>query len=304
MATLKKEDALKLINDSTDAEFVVRTASEEQTFLANFKEQEVEKDIKPIIGKLHSQYEQDFESVTGLKKPDGEKGYNWIKTEAARMKASADKLSQAETKLTKLEEQIKDGKTDEAAKAKIEELTGEVKRLENLHKKAKTEWDESISRERSEFRSTRIKSELNHAMLGFKFLDPAIVAKDVQETYINKTINELAQIADFDDTNRLIFRNAEKEVMRNKDAAVMTPSELLEAKLAAILDKGKHQPGLGTDSKGKGKDNEPQTDVVVPVTVDTPQKLTTYLRANYPDMTPSSKKYIEAYAKYSKEFKK
>lgn len=303
MATLKKEDAIKFVTESTDAEFVVRTASEEQTFLANFKEQEVEKDIKPIIGKLHSQYEHDFETVTGLKKPEGEKGYNWIKTEAARMKAAADKLSQAEAKLLTLEEQIKNGKTDEAAKAKIEELTSEVKRLENLHKKAKSEWDESIQKERSEFRSTRIKSELNHAMLGFKFLDPAIVAKDVQETYIDKTISELGRIADFDDTGRLIFRDAEKNVMRNKDAAVMTPSELLEAKLTAILDKGKHQPGLGTGKDGKGKDNEPQTDIVVPITVDTLQKLTAYLRKNYPDLSPSSKEYIAAYQKYSKELK-
>jgi len=296
-----KEQAIELINNSTEAEFVVRTAAEEQQFLANFKEAEVEREIKPHIGKLHSMYEADWESVTGSKKPEGVKGYNWIKDEAKKLKESADKLSQTESKLTQLEEQLKSGNTDGAAKARIDELTGELKRVETLHKKAKEDWNASVEKERTEFRTTRIKAELNHALLGFKFLDRAIIADDVRDTYINKTISELAQIADFDDTGKLVFRDSEKMVMRNKDQAVMTPGELLEAKLGSILDKGKQQSGLGSKDNGKGRTNEAQTDVVVPQTVDTKMKLTTFLRKNFPDMLPQSKEYKDAYAKYGKD---
>jgi hypothetical protein len=84
----------------------------------------------------------------------------------------------------------------------------------------------------------------------------------------------------------------------------MTPGELLQAKLAPILDKGKQQQGLGTGKDGKPKNNEPQTDIVIPTTVDTPQKLTTWLRTNHPDLKPQSKEYVETFARYSKEFKK
>jgi len=299
MAT--KEEAIKTINESTSVDFVVRTPEQEQQFLADFKEAEVEKAIKPQIGKLHSMYEADFEGVTGQKKPEGVKGYNWIKEEAKKLKESADKVKDYEAKLTTLEEQLKTGKMDEVAKVKIDELTSEVKRLEGLHKKAKDEWNAGLERERGEFRSTRIKAELNHALLGFKFLDRAIIADDVRDTYINKTISELAQIADFDESGKLIFRDAEKMVMRNKDNAVVTPSELLEAKLSSILDKGKQQPGLGARDNGKGRSDEAQTDVVVPTTVNTKTKLTAFLRQNYPDMLPQSPEYKAAYTKYGKD---
>lgn len=302
MAT--KDEALAKINEKPDADFIVRTAEEEAAFLANFKEQEVEKDIKTHIGKLHTQYEADFESVTGLKKPEGEKGYNWIKAEAKRLKEGVDKLSQAENKLKELEQQVKDGKIDAVTAKKIEEQEREITRLENLYKQKQQEWEQSIAEERNEFRTTRIKSELNHAMLGLKFMDTAIIDKAVQETYINRTIDELAQIADFDEKHGLIFRDSDKNIMRNKDAAVMTPSELLQSKLAPILDKGKVQPGLGTGKDGKRREETIHTDIVVPSTVDNLQKLTAYLRNNYPDLKPQSQEYITAFKKYSEGFKK
>lgn len=301
---MKKEEALKTINESTSEEFVVRTPDEETTFLANFKEQEVEKEIKPHIGRLHTMYEADFKSVTGLDKPEGVKGYNWIKDEVTKLKTSADKLSQSEVKLEALEKQLKEGKVDEAAKLKIDELTGEVKRLEKLHKTAKQEWEQGVEKERTEFRNTRIKSELNHAMMGYKFLPKEIIADEVREPFVNQVLSDLVKIADFNDEGKLIFRDAEKNVMRNKETtAVVTASELLSARMKPILDNGKQQPGLGGEKGGKGKDVDPQTDIDIPVTVDTLPKLTAYLRKNYPELSSSSKEYQAAFQKYSKDLK-
>lgn len=299
---MKKDEALKLIETLPDEEIIVRTSSQEQEFLTNFKEAEVEKAIKPHIGNLHAQYEADFEPILG-KKPEGAKTYAWIKEEGAKLKQAADKLSQAETKLVELETQLKSGKLDEAATKKIEDLTKEVSRLEKLHKSAKQEWEQGLEKERSEFRSLRIKSELNHSMMGFKFLPKEIIADEVREPFVNQVLNDLVRIADFDDTGKLIFKDTEGNLMRNKEAAVVTPAELLSAKLKPILDNGKQQPGLGGENGGKGKGNEPQTSIVVPAHIGTITELTAYLRMNYPNIKPQSEEYKVAYAKYSKDLK-
>lgn len=299
---MNKDEALKFIETNPDADLVIRTAADEAKFLANFKEAEVEKEIKSHIGNLHNQYEKDVEPIFG-KKPEGAKTYNWIKDEASKLKAAADKLTAAETKLTELEKQLKEGKVDEAAMRKIEELDKEVKRLEKLHKTAKQEWEQGVEKERSEFRNVRIKSELNHAMVGFKFLPREIIADEVREPFVNQVLNELVVIADFDDTGKIIFKDQEGKLMRNKELAVVTPTELLAVKLKPILDNGKKLQGLGSDKDGNGKQNEVQTSIDVPVHIDTVTKLTAYLRTNYPDIHPQSKEYQAAFAKYSKDLK-
>ena len=295
---MKKEEAIELLTKSTDDDFVVRTSSEEQTFLANFKEAEVEKAIKPIIGDIHSRYEADFEAIVGAKKPEGVKGYTWIKEEAAKLKGSANKLSQAEVKLAELEDQLKEGKVDEAAKQKIDDLKKEVKRLEGNFSTAKAEWEKGIESERTKFRETQIKSELNHAMVGFKFLPKEIIDDQVREPFVNKVLNDLIGISYFDDSGKLVFKDTEGNIMRNKDSAVVTPNELLQSKLKPILDNGKQQPGLGNEKDGKTKSTV-QTTIDIPLTVDTPVKLTAYLRKNYPDLAPHSKEYQDAFVKYS-----
>jgi len=297
---MKKEAVIELFEKNPEADLVVRTADEEATFLANFKEQEIEKGIKPLIGDLHSRYEADFEGIVGTKKPDGMKGYKWIKDEATKLKTASDELSSTKEKLVELEVKLKDGKIDEVAKEKITDLQGEVKRLEKLHKTSKADWEEGVKKERTEFKKTRIKSELNHSMVGFKFLPKEIINDEVREPFVNKVLEDLVSIADFNDDGKLVFKNTEGEVMRGTDAAVVTPLELLQSKLKPILDNGKQQPGLGTKGEGKGKDDTPVT-VEVPATVNTPLKLTTYLRTNFPDMKPQSDEYKAVFAKYTKE---
>ena len=61
---MKIEEVLEIFEKNPEADLVVRTADEEATFLANFKEAEVEKEIKPHIGKLHSMYANSSTSKT------------------------------------------------------------------------------------------------------------------------------------------------------------------------------------------------------------------------------------------------
>jgi len=300
---MKKDEIISLIEKTPEADFVIRTAEDEATFLANFKEQEVEKDIKQHIGKLHSQYEQDFETILGQKKPEGVKGYAWIKEEGTKLKSAADKLSQAEVKLAQLETQLKDGKVDEAAKLKIEELSKEVKRLETHHKTAKADWEQSIEKEREMFKNTRIKSDLNHAMMGFKFLPREIIADEVREPFVNQVLSELVKISYYDDSGKLIFKDSKGNIMRGQDAAVVTPSQLLAQRMKPILDNGKKLEGADGGKDGKGKDENPPSTIDVPVTVKTLTELTTYLRTNYPSLKPQSEEYKLAFAKYSKDLK-
>jgi len=298
---MKKEEALKFIESNPEAELVIRTADDEATFLANFKEAEVEKEIKSHIGNLHQQYEKDFEPILG-KKPDGVKTYNWIKEEGTKLKSAAEKLTTAETKLGELETKLKEGKGDDALVKRIEELQGETKRLEKLHKTAKEEWEQSRVKERTESLNLRKRSDLTNAMMGLKFLPKEIIDEDVRKTYVDKVLGELITIADYDESGKLVFKDTENQLMRNKDMVVVTPNELLSDRLKKILDNGRQQPGLGTDDTGKGK-SDLHTDVVVPPTVSTITELTTYLRANYPNMKPQSKEYQVAFAKYSKDLK-
>ena len=72
---MKKEEALKLINESDSEDWHVATEDDHKTFLNNFEETK----IAPKISELHNKYDEDIHSVLGVRKNTDEKTYDFLK---------------------------------------------------------------------------------------------------------------------------------------------------------------------------------------------------------------------------------
>lgn len=293
---MKKEEATKFITDSDAEEFIVRTKSQDEEFTKNLKEETIEKEVKPIAGEIHSRYEKDINEVTGEDKPDGMKAYDWNKKLLKQFKTQATTATELNEKVQNLEKQIKDGDGDGALKKRNEELSGEIKKLETRNKETTEKLGKELQQERATNKRARIKTELTYALTGFKWIDPSLLNEKVRTTFIDSVLGEVTQIADFDD-GKLVFRDTEKNLMRNEDSSVMTPTQMLTKKLEGIIDKGKQQNGLGQDGKKKKKDEKDLGETFdVPNDISTKQELTSYLRSK--GYNPADPRYTATLAKH------
>lgn len=233
-------------------------------------------DENKVIGskvkEMHTYYEKDFETVTGLKKPDGVKGYVWIKENLGNIYSKAQKVSEFETKVselstakTELEKQLKSGNIDEATKAKIETLERQVNdkstMFESLQAKYKTDLEAketAYKQAQQEMQNYKIQSQLDNELTGFNF--KKTYEKDVIDTMISNAKSKLMSSATLDENNKLVFRDKDGNLLTNSSNLnnPFTAKELLEDSLKSIIDKGVNQNGTG--SKG-GQQNDSVIDI-------------------------------------------
>ena len=113
---LKTQEALQGLTDAQLQHIATMSQADERTVIAE------------KVAEIHTHYDQDIEAITGIKKPDGVKTYDNLKTilqdqkqKLSTLQAAADKVGDLEAQIGTLKEQLKKG-GGEATAAQISKL--------------------------------------------------------------------------------------------------------------------------------------------------------------------------------------
>lgn len=221
--------------------------------------------INTKIGELHGRYDQDVETVTGVKKNQGEKSYDFVKRVLGSYKEKADahptltaKTTELETEISTLKQQIADGKGNEAMKQQLTDAQSQLKALKTQYDTEKMEWGTKEQEFNSKMTAFQVNGQFEKATSGLKF--KAGYPESVQSTLIDSAKTKiLAQYkpdwVEVEGKKVMVFRDEKGEIVRNKANALnpYTAEELMTENLKEVLDLGQQQKGGGTGPLG-GKD--------------------------------------------------
>lgn len=249
---LKASTALSALTDEQVKAITELSANDENTVIGK------------RIGEIWGGIDRDVEEATGLKKPDGLKTYDWLKSDVlGKVKNSSKLQKQLETlkgEKELLETQLKDGKADEAILKKLEDNQKLVKDLQDKLNTEKTTYEQKLSDAQKQNVSILVNNEFDRALVGQKFKDEAIIPKGVRESYIGNAKQAILAentpdwIDDGKGGKTLVFRDGNGDIKRNPENNLnpFTAQELFKAKITDVLDLGKQQGGAGTGGDGSG----------------------------------------------------
>ena len=292
---MTKEEAIQKIDQGGD-DFQVFTEVEHKTFLNNLKDTEdFKQQIDVRIADLEKKYDDDLLSITGRKRKDSERTYDFMKREFKT-------LTDSEVELKSRNEELQKVVNDKSGGEALELLKSENTSLIKNHKKSKEEWDTKYTALEKAGIDLRIQHEFDRSMTGLKFKDATIIPEDVRNAMINNAKTELAKTVDFVD-GKLVFRDSEGKIMYNDLAQLLTPKEVLSDKLKSIIDAGRQQTGVDVkDEITKDEDGKAIVNISIPDSVKTNVDLTKHLMGL--GMKRGSEEYRAAYAKYSEKLEK
>lgn len=291
MSKITKDKALEVIQGLPDgAEVILRKPEEEETFLKNYKEAEIERDLKSRVGKLYDDIDNDVYEVTGQKKEPREKTYDFIKRVLEDYKAKA-----SDTDAQKLK--------DEIARLKKEGVSGDiVKELENVRASALKEKQTLLDRlTQTELRISQkdVEMALNDGLRDLKFT--AGIPKSVLDTYLDVAKRDLISTAKIVE-GRVVFTDKEGNTVNDPATyQPMSAQQMLKTKLSDVIDAGHQGQGAGTDppKTAVDKDGKKYPLVVIPATVKNRRDLTKHLMSL--GMATGTADFDGAYAKYGKD---
>ena len=289
---LKKDEALKKINESKDESFEVFTEQEHTTYLDNFAKTEVEKRIGDEISKVHSQYDNDAFEILGERKAGNEKTYNFLKRKLRELKESAGGSQVHLDRIAQLEADLKNKSGDEQLKKDYEQIR-------KTYNEEKQTWEKKIQDYEASQQSMKIEIQLDAALPKLKFSDQ--IPENVRNIMIQAAKSKLLQSGKIVD-GQLIFVDKDGATLRNKNNALnpYTAEEMLTAELKDILGEKKVVPGTGVKPEiVKDKDGKETINVSVPDSVKTKEDLSKYLMSL--GLNRNSKEYQLAYQEYSEK---
>ena len=212
------------------------------------------------IGALHGQYDTDIFSITGVKKNDGEKSYDYAKRVLAEYKSKVEsvasvkaELDKANAEIAKLQGKIEKGATDETlaqqlkdAKAQVSQLQAKLTAKETELKTAKDKFDKDI-------KDTHIEYAFQSATNGLKFKDG--ITESIQKTLLAAAKAEVLAkgtpdfIEDGNGGKKLVLRGTDGNILNNPNNNLnpYTLTELiLETSIKDVISVDRQQTGTGT----------------------------------------------------------
>ena len=220
------------------------------------------------IGALHGQYDTDILGITGIKKKDGEKSYDYAKRVLGEYKAKAESVKTIQTELdaakaqvTELQGKLVAGAGDETlaqqlkdAKAQVTQLQAQLKTKETEFTAKQTEFDAAL-------KNIHVDYAFQAATLGLKFKTG--ITEPIQKTLLNAAKAEILAkgtpdfIDDGQGGKKLVLRGADGNILNNpkNNLNPYTVQELvMETSLKDVIDAGRKQTGGGTGSARTGAD--------------------------------------------------
>lgn len=213
------------------------------------------------IGALHGQYDTDIFTITGFKKNDGEKSYDYAKRILNEFKTKAEstasvqaELDKANNKIAELNRKIANGEGDDALRQQLKDSKAQVTQLQAQLAANATEYAKDKEALEARLKTTKVDYAFDAAISGIKF--KAAIPENVQKVLLQSAKAEVLAkgtpdfVEDGQGGQKLVMRD-ENGVILNNPGNNLNPYTLKELVLEAtalkdVLDLGKQQPGGGT----------------------------------------------------------
>lgn len=211
------------------------------------------------IGALHGQYDADILTISGVKKNEGEKSYDYAKRVIGEYKAKAEltnslqaELDSEKIKAADLQAKLEKGGSDEAIAQQLRDAKNQVSQLQ-AQLTAKTA---ELTAKQSDFDKTLLNTHIDYAFqaasAGLKFKDG--ITEAIQKTLLGAAKSEVLSkgTPDFIEEQgqkKLIFRDSAGNILNNpgNNLNPYTLKELImESSLKDALDSGRSATGGGT----------------------------------------------------------
>ena len=241
----------------TDAQF---------TAIAEMSRNDENTVIGTKIGALHGQYDADIFSITGIKKKDGEKSYDYAKrvlgeykTKAESVKTVQTELTAAKAKVADLQSKLEKNSGDEALRQQLKDAKTQVTQLQTQLQTKETEFNSKKAEYETAIKNTHIDYAFQAATTGLKFKSG--ITESIQKTLLNAAKAEILAkgtpdfIDDGQGSKKLVIRGADGNILNNpkNNLNPYTLQELvMETSLKDVIDTGRQQQGGGTGSFGSG----------------------------------------------------
>ena len=216
------------------------------------------------IGALHGQYDTDIFSITGIKKNDGEKSYDYAKrvlneykTKAGSTQDLQQKLDAANKKVTDLEKKIESGEGDAALRQQLKDTKAQVSQLQSQLQTKETGFNTKKKELEDNIKNVHIDYAFQAAVSGLKFKSG--ITDNVQNVLLKSAKAEVLTkgtpdfIDDGQGGKKLVLRGQDGNILNNpkNNLNPYTLQELiLETSLKDVIDTGRQQIGGGTGGQG------------------------------------------------------
>ena len=212
------------------------------------------------IGTLHGQYDADILGITGIKKKDGEKSYDYAKrvlneykTKVESVKTVQAELDKANAQVTDLQAKLEKNVGDETLRQQLKDAKAQVTQLQTQLQTKETEFTAKRAELETTIKNTHIDYAFQAAISGLKFKTG--ITDAVQKVLLNSAKAEVLAkgTPDFIENGQggttLVMRGADGNILNNpkNNLNPYTLQELvLETSLKDVIDTGKQQQGGGT----------------------------------------------------------
>lgn len=218
------------------------------------------------IGALHGQYDADILGITGIKKKDGEKSYDYAKrvlgeykTKAESTKTIQTQLTAAQAQVAELQSKLEKGAGDETLKQQLKDAKAQVTQLQTQLQTKETEFNTKKAEFDKTIKDTHVDYAFQSATAGLKFKSG--ITEPIQKTLLNAAKAEVLAkgtpdfIEDGQGGKKLVIRGADGNILNNpkNNLNPYTMQELvMETSLKDVIDTGRQQTGGGTGGFGSG----------------------------------------------------
>lgn len=218
------------------------------------------------IGALHGQYDADILGITGIKKKDGEKSYDYAKRILGEYKTKAESVKTIQTQLTaaqaqaaELQSKLEKGAGDETLKQQLKDAKAQVTQLQTQLQTKETEFNTKKAEFDKTIKDTHVDYAFQAATAGLKFKSG--ITEPIQKTLLNAAKAEVLAkgtpdfIEDGQGGKKLVIRGADGNILNNpkNNLNPYTMQELvMETSLKDVIDTGRQQTGGGTGGFGSG----------------------------------------------------
>lgn len=230
------------------------------TAIATMSQNDENTVIGTKIGALHGQYDADILSITGVKKNDGEKSYDYAKrvlneykTQIASTATIQAQLANANKEVEKLKQKLADGAGDEQLKQQLKDAKAQVTQLQTQLTTKEEEFKNNLKELEKKNLETRVDFAFETATSGLKFKDG--ITDAVKKILLDSAKAEVLAkgTPDFIDDGKggkkLVFRGTDGNVLNNpkNNLNPYTIEELVaESSIKDVIDAGRQQSGGGT----------------------------------------------------------
>lgn len=181
MLTIEMLRQSSALTGLTDAQFMA---------IAEMSKNDENSVIGTRIGALHGQYDTDIFDVTGVKKKDGEKSYDYAKRVLSEYKQKAESvrsvevnLEEAKAEVVKLQAKLEEGAGDDTLRQQLKDAKAQVTQLQT---KLQAEKDNFKTRENefaAQLKGVHVDYAFEAATSGIKF--KAGITEPIQRTLLS-----------------------------------------------------------------------------------------------------------------------